>query len=607
MSLLSDRRQPRGLIVGYLPVLAAMLVGPVAATAADAPTAEDATVGDAAAIAKFAGLPVRFNGRLTTIETAAAVFLRRISGRETFFDDRERAHSAAEWYLREAGGGPELRDVRIVKIDHPELSALLKLEPRPAPGPNQHRYAFDELVPAFAALAAAEQKVGDMPASEFTEALGRLGSSLRAYGSIRLSFREPAGSDVEQLQQAIADVQQLDSLDIPLVVPPKDDAGDWTSWGRGVLENAIIDVLKDAARAPNPAVPPLREVFAAYRAGDASRFAAAVDAYAAHLKSHPPRPAAFDFETPRGWHELGVPVVSQGTFYDDTLTSGAEVARFVSNSADGSFDARVMYFPGPTASIERIVNHWRINSSLAPLDDAGVRKSLSSVRLGSLDAASVELSDAAVLAQPPRSLRAVVLRRPQDALVVLAEGSPAAFEAEREHVAKFLRGLTLGAPEAAAGWFGIVPAEPRNPAGLSLLIVTARIGGEMWMFRASGFGPLTESGRAEILKFVAEFPASRFLKGGDRKGWSPPAGWRLMADGGEPAEFQRGEGSEARYLAARPLVGYTATSEAPLVDHWRTFCGLPSWTNDELAANVQSERVGTLDVRYVELVVPAAP
>lgn len=562
---------------------------------------------DVDAVERFGQLPARFNGRLTTIETAAAAMLRRISGRDVFFDDQGHEHSAAAWYLREASHAPSLRTTQVLKIDDAELRALLKVEPRAAPGPDQHRYALDELIPALDALEAAEQQARRKPPSAFSEALDRLTSAFRANLAVRLSFREPAGSEIEQLQRAIAEQQELDSVEIPLLVPPQDDAGAWMSWGRGVLENAVVDVLKDAARTPIPTVPLLREVFAAYRADDDERFAKAVDAYAAYLKNRPPPPPAFDFEIPREWRELGTPVVSQAEFYDDTLTSGAPTARFVSDAADGSFGVRVLYFPGPTAPVERIVNQWRIGGGRAPLNDAALKNSLTPGRIGPHEAVAVELSDAAVLPPPPRSVRAVVLRRPQDALVVIAEGSPEAVAAERARLTVFLNSLVLGSPEAAGNWFRIVPAEPRNPSGLALLILTARFGDETWMFRVSGFGPLPAVGRAACLKFVAEFPASRFLRGGDRNGWAPPEGWRLLSDGGEPAEFQLGEGSEARYLAARPLVDFTADSEAPLVNHWRTFCGLPPWTEEEAAKNVRSEHIGNVEIRTVEILAAGPP
>jgi hypothetical protein len=327
-------------------------------------------------------------------------------------------------------------------------------------------------------------------------------------------------------------------------------------------------------------------------------------AYAAHLKENPPRPAALDFVPPPGWQERGISVVNAASFKSDALAAGAPVAVFLTRDDAQTCFPQLIYFPTSTASVERIVNDWRISANRAPLTDDELRKTLAPSRIGSFDAVTVDIADAENSPQSPRRVLATIIRRDNDAFVITCDGSPEAIETERAHYTAFIESLKLGSPDEAKAWFNLGDGEPRNLAGMSLLVVTAKRGTDVWQFRVSGGGPIPDAARAACLKFIAEFPAPRFLKGGDRTSWAPPAGWKAVPDGDEAA-FQFGEGQEVRYLVAQPLADYAAAAELPLVNYWRGFLGLPAWNTGEAAEQVKTEKLadGT-EARVVELLVP---
>ena len=108
-------------------VRTAILVSLTAVVFAAAPPAATA---DDDAVTQFGQLPVRFNGRITTVQSAAAARLRQISGRNVYFDDAGRKHSAAEWFLFEASRGPPRPAPLVLKIENAELLKLLNLVPQ---------------------------------------------------------------------------------------------------------------------------------------------------------------------------------------------------------------------------------------------------------------------------------------------------------------------------------------------------------------------------------------------------------------------------------------------------------------------------------------------
>jgi hypothetical protein len=555
------------------------------------------------AVTQFGKLPARYNGRITTIQSAAASMLKRISGRSTYFDADGGEHSAVEWLLGEATRDENTIGPRILQIENAELLALLKLEARPAAGVNRHRYAFDELTPSFPALEAAGANAAKAPDSEFSDALADLFNRLRDQIALRRSFETP-GKTIEELQEALSRMRQLDSSILPLVVPPADAASAWHCWWRGALDDFIAGVVKDAGRKPIPAVPYWREILDARRARDDDRFGKAIAAYVTHLNENPPRPAALDFVPPAGWQELGVSVKNSASYKSDTLAAGAPVAVFLTRDDARTCFPHVIYFPTSTASVERIVNEWRIGANRAPLADDELRKTLTPSRVGSFDALTVDIADAENSPQSPRRVLATIIRRENDAFVITCDGSPEAIETERAHYTAFIESLKLGSPDEAKAWFNLGDADPRNLAGTSFLVITAKRGNAVWQFRVSGLGPVPETARAACMKFIAEFPAPRFLKGGDRAAWAPPAGWKAVPDSDEPA-FQLGEGQETRFLMAQPLADYTAASELPLFNHWRGFLGLPAWNAAEAAEQVKTEQLADdTTARVVEFVVP---
>ena len=557
------------------------------------------------AIAEFGQLPSRFNGRIATIDTAARNVLHKLSGREVYFDSEAKQNSAIEWLLEEAAwAGKPPAGAKILRIENRELLKFLGLDARLDMGPLQHRYSLEELEPAFGRLGQVEPQ----QAEAFGSSLNELVESLQFYIAWRRSLESPAGAEVEQLKEAMSRVQSLDSASVPLLVPPKNSRSGWTLWSRAVLENTILTALKPTDAEPIPAVPYLQAIFTAYRSGESDRLGQAVAAYADLLKLSPPAPAALEYLVPPGWQELGVSVVNGATYFDDTLVAGAAVSRFGTSGGDRSCVPQLLYFPTATASVERIVNHWRMQSGLAPLDAESVLKSLTPVRLGTVDGYTADLVESDNLRQPQRRILATIFRRANDTLVLMAFGSADAVESERANYTRFVQSLKWGTPENCAAWFDLRELNsPLSPAGQAVVVVTDSNGPQPWCFVVRGFGPLSEASRAAIHRFVELFCATRATNVGALKDWNAPIGWRKATTTDEPLAFEHGEANEYRLLTATPLAGFTPAAELPLFNEWRSALRLSPWNAEEATSNVKSVTLKTGPVRTVEFVAPAEP
>ena len=126
---------------------------PVAKPAARATTKPSAASRPAAAADRREGvdwasvgrLPARFNGRLTTWDGVARNYLKRISGREVYYDDEGREQPAIRWLMEMCAEPEDAWGSKILLVDNTKLRLLLDLPARDRPDPQRMRYGLGEL------------------------------------------------------------------------------------------------------------------------------------------------------------------------------------------------------------------------------------------------------------------------------------------------------------------------------------------------------------------------------------------------------------------------------------------------------------------------------
>lgn len=567
-----------------------------------------------AIVKQFGELPVRFNGRVATYDSIARSYLRKLSGREVFFDDEAQQHLAVEWLLDEAAGGDLAGTQRVVPIADPQLLELLKLERRTAPAALQNRYSIREISPSFDALNLEHERIRATPVHQWTDfdrATADLVYALKSSVLLRQSFTSSFGENLDELRAAMDGVERLKRDALPAVVPPRSESNRWDLFAYAALETTIIEVAKPEGFVPNPAYPLIAEIIDARGQRDDKRFAEAVSAYAAYLKEHPPAKAPFDFALPDDWREVGVGVVNEGAFFVDTLADGAAVADFQIGTGTPWCGLRVNYFAGETAPVDYIVNHWRIFDALPPLRPAELQRTLQPVKVDGHAAVSVDIVTPTDFPRERVRQAAIILKRADDTLVFSLSGDPALVEKNRPKFFEFLASVRLGSADEVEAWFDLrQPNLPYNVTGSRILLVMVPDGARTWVFALNGQGEFPQPTRKEFFRLIEEFPTADITGQHVNIGqldWQPQPVWQAHSDTSDFAAYSLEAEEKFLYVTVNPLANFKKASELPLVNQWRTALELPPLTDKELDEHLKKKTLKERTVRVVEIVAKEAP
>jgi ABC-type transport system involved in cytochrome c biogenesis permease subunit len=168
----------------------------------------------------FARVPVLEGGRVKPLETVARVYMRTISHREVFEDEKGKTQPAIKWYADVVGADFDDETApawnhKVFRIDNDQVQRELKLERR-----EGHRYSLNEIRP----------KLGELRAQ--AEA-ARMGSR----GRDKKSDDDLTGAKMIDLETHIAMVEGLTRYkglnphgeDTLRLLPPSEPGGEWKS------------------------------------------------------------------------------------------------------------------------------------------------------------------------------------------------------------------------------------------------------------------------------------------------------------------------------------------------------------------------------------------
>jgi ABC-type transport system involved in cytochrome c biogenesis permease subunit len=138
----------------------------------------------------FARLPIVDRGRIKPIDAMARTDLTLISGRQTYYDDQKKEHSAVEWVLdvltsRPPFKNPAAMEHKVFRIENDQVLSLLDLKARP----GSYRYSIDDMAGKWKELEASLQRAGEKKdPDKFDQKLLELGEHLQLY--IKLANRD---------------------------------------------------------------------------------------------------------------------------------------------------------------------------------------------------------------------------------------------------------------------------------------------------------------------------------------------------------------------------------------------------------------------------------
>ncbi len=259
-------------------------------------------------IREFGRLPVLLNGRVQPFDSVARNNLLQLRNKQTVHIENERSLPAMNWLLDAMLRPEQAGKLKVFRIDHPELLALLKLDP------NEKHFSFEQLQPSLEEVENQARRVDQKQAAErnaFERQTMKLFQGLLLYrrllNSLRPESLDDPAADLEAYRQAIPDgiaavhdrqagkdfneenlnrlmahLQRFEPVSrfaYPLIIPPLDPAKSRDAWeniGTSLMEAARQGEIHPAARA-------YATMATAYRKGDTNGFNQALANYQAWL------------------------------------------------------------------------------------------------------------------------------------------------------------------------------------------------------------------------------------------------------------------------------------------------------------------------------------
>ena len=201
----------------------------------------------------FGQIPVSAGGRLKPLDTAARSMLLVAGGRQTV-QSESRAIPATEYLLDLITRPERVRDLPVVRVDHPDVLALLDLAPE-ASG----RVSLAAIEPHWGSVIEQAREAAMLPESE----------------------RDAFHRAVLTLHDRVNTVLSHAQMRSPYMIPPTDPTGEWTPF-----HDAFLDTRADAQ--PHPSVAFTVSMMNAASEGDDEAFNAAVNDYLALLERSMP-------------------------------------------------------------------------------------------------------------------------------------------------------------------------------------------------------------------------------------------------------------------------------------------------------------------------------
>jgi ABC-type transport system involved in cytochrome c biogenesis permease subunit len=218
---------------------------------------------------EFGRLPIVDRGRIKPIDAMARTDLTLLSGRQSYYDDQKKEHSAVEWMLdaltsRPPFKNPAAMEHKVFRIENDQVLSLLDLKAKP----GSYRYSIDEMSGKWKELESSLKRAGEKKDQDkFDQKLLELGEHLQLY--IKLA-----------------------NMDSPLLLDPANPKGEPRPLQEVVMEwseNARAEKEKGAdVAALADSMPPFLKLLLAYQANKPADFNKELAAYQQQLETAAP-------------------------------------------------------------------------------------------------------------------------------------------------------------------------------------------------------------------------------------------------------------------------------------------------------------------------------
>lgn len=551
-----------------------------------------------------AEIPVRYNGRVTTLETAARAVVLRIAGQDFAADSDGQRHSALEVYLDCMSGHARLESLRLFPVDKP-LREAMEMDERTHFTRSELPYAkLDEhLKPG--------QDISDGE-SPLTEDAHDLNGRLFLASTVEFLHFSPEFVGTDRLSQAFNVRDRLEDVGTPRLVPPRDGTAKWSLLTFAALEDfAAENDIGD--HKPYPAAKLWGKILSAYLADDAPAFAKQVKEYQDFLLKHPFPACPIHFEAPPGWIEDGVPRPYDHYAFSDTLEIGLQVAKLSFHDGDDILTLSINHFPGIEIDVPMTVAAWQLQNGIVPMSDAQMEQLLAKqVSIADMPNWHIKMERPTNIPRPRYASDTFVIPHAAGTFVVSTYGPPQKLERHKAVSDRFVESLTIGEKQAVIDWFPVDQTKTL-PDPFASRVIGAWFSDDKRHWILSAY--TTEDDEEWMLDGVRELVGSiratdeKATKTSDAVEWSIPKGWSL--DPGDDVIFWVQRGNRAvGVVHMRTVSDVPRENELSLLRLLRKQSDFSTIPDSELMASLKTVKYGDREVRefrFEREIVPDLP
>ncbi len=208
-------------------------------------------------VSGFAHLPVSAGGRVKPMDTQARHVLMVAGGRQSIRAEGG-VVSASQFLLALMADPESIRDYPIVRVDHPDVLALMDLPPE-----EGGRITLAKIEPHWESITEQASRAFDIPAKR----------------------RDPFQRAIVSLSDRVSTLLAHSSMVAPYAIPPIGEGGEWRPFHDAFMESGMIVSAQTAGTTPrlHPAVASFISMMTAYGERDAPAFNGALASYQALL------------------------------------------------------------------------------------------------------------------------------------------------------------------------------------------------------------------------------------------------------------------------------------------------------------------------------------
>ncbi|MDA1012862.1 MAG: hypothetical protein O3A00_00245, partial [Planctomycetota bacterium] len=570
-------------------------------------------------IARFSKLPVRYNGRVSSVRAIAYSIQSYFKGAGKSNPTDVEQLDSVRWFLDVISNHDRSRRHPLFRVDNKDVLEQLNL-------------GSDLGKPRFASIAdvvKVEQQLNDTIAkalerterqrSDSEKALVDLSNRTNRFIQLVGSFQTPWSATQGELSRLGRNSREADAGEpeiglnawvVPRMIPPQTKGDGWRSLVSAGTDHFAATEFQLEGRSTNAAAFALAMALRAYMTDDIATFNRRLVEFEKLLRSeHHTSP--IKFVVPNGWIEVGVSEPYRLQLFADTYEWGFAAIGLQKRVEGELVWIHVNHFPQVAADITTTVNSWRVNEGLLPISAAAMQRGLTKSRVVGRECTAVDLKSPDSIPFHKRRVVSRILHHATGTWTLSIYGQRDDVEDSLPDFETFVTSFGIGEVGEVARWLNVEqpPTNPGPTLGMSILGAVIPDGHRHWALRLVGTSKRVAKHRATALEFLRSI---RF-----RDSDKPPASLTGAIEYTLPDLWDVDPLSETGLLISvdpedaetfallQPLANGDSNPVRALANHWRKAVNLDEAS---AAAAVQSAiklQVGNQTLTVFEFATPA--